>query len=119
MDAVVTEKINYFRGSAADEQPNGDYRTRPTENGRLAISSTRPRVYRGAQRYSAEVFISLLARIHTPFLNGPGGGQIAFMCLRTMGCCIRSTPRAEKRSLLHGRNLDQCVQYESYGIIES
>ena len=48
MDAVVTEKINYFRGSAADEQPNGDYRTRPTENGRLGDIINSSPVFVGA-----------------------------------------------------------------------
>ena len=34
-DAAVREKIDYIRGSSANERPTGDFRARPTEDGRL------------------------------------------------------------------------------------
>jgi type IV pilus assembly protein PilY1 len=34
-DAEVTLKIDYLRGSSANERPTGDFRARPTEDGRL------------------------------------------------------------------------------------
>jgi len=34
-DAVVTNKIDYIRGSSANERPNGDFRARPSVDGRL------------------------------------------------------------------------------------
>ena len=34
-DAAVTEKIDYIRGSSANERPSGDFRARPVADGRL------------------------------------------------------------------------------------
>ncbi len=47
-DAETTSKINYFRGSAADEQPNGDFRARPQEDGRLGDIINSSPVFVGA-----------------------------------------------------------------------